>query len=283
MNINRQPSGQPTGGQFAESARASASVGLTRVPEDQLYDLTDLKFIPGGNNIYGIEVLPRVDGQPGSTIDATLRLRVAENLDDAVPHLSYAGEGATREEHVEIYLASRRHVIAAHLEDRYGVYDAHAGENGVTEMYLGLNTSHIVSTPEQAHQAVMDDNQARSLADGDPGIWDRLGRELVAHESQVESIYGDLQMLDYFPAGDDDEVGGPLRDEISRFLTSNREEIADARELGLTQDDLVHGLGLAGVGARDFGPSDRGGHLADSATTDFEFEALRRKYSIDAA
>jgi len=30
MNINRQPAGQPTGGQFAEGARASAGIALTR-------------------------------------------------------------------------------------------------------------------------------------------------------------------------------------------------------------------------------------------------------------
>ncbi|HLS02220.1 MAG TPA: hypothetical protein VK054_09615, partial [Beutenbergiaceae bacterium] len=160
MNTARQPKGRPTGGQFAENPRTGASVGLTTPPEDQVYDSSDLAGLDHAERIETLEVLPRVDGQPGSTIDATLSLDVAEHLDDAVPHLSYAGEGAARGEHVETYLVSRHHVIAAHLEDCYGVYDAHAGENGVIEMYLGLNTSHVVSTPEQAHQAVMDDNQA---------------------------------------------------------------------------------------------------------------------------
>lgn len=187
MNINRQPAGQPTGGQFAESARAGAGIALD--PHDQPLDFSDTNEIIEDGDFQDVRMYTFTRDEDGS-------VRASADLQHgSLRHLIGAEtkDPAVVDEHL-----STGHVAAAldYLGARYPDidFDFYATPNEGEELDLEVSvhkTFEHVPTQREVHDALWEDT-ARFLNEHDPGTFGSpfVGTALVEHLDN-QAILGD--------------------------------------------------------------------------------------------
>jgi len=178
MNINRQPAGQPTGGQFAESARAGAGIALD--PQDQPLDFSDTnEFIEDGD-FQDVRMYTFIRDEDGS-------VRACADLQHASLQHLIGAEGKDAGTVAERMSSAHTGAALHYLANRYPDidFDFHATPNKGEELDLAVSvhkTFEHVPTQREAYDALWEDT-ARFLNEHDPGTFGSpfVGTALVEH------------------------------------------------------------------------------------------------------